>query len=491
LHDLVVLSGGETNEVGVIVRVGREEFTVINNHGIVREVRPEEIRGKRNATSGRAVALDMKGNQIRVGDSVRIIEGSHKGKTATIKRMSRAQLFLYSQTKTENAGIIVVRSRSCLLDVSSTQRGRKLGVSDNNTLNNTRSQQSWIDPVGGRFKSIDGLVGKTVRIQSGKWKGYLGVVSDATPTHLQVELHSQLKKVMVIRDRVAVIGDKYGANNDLNRANTNSTSTMTLSTSFNGSETPVQCGETPMHDDIGGDFTPSHSENNDDVWSPEKSNNTSSVDNLPNVNDPSVWVLKNSTFPGHEKSDQSFSTSSVNESKDGWSSRNNQLVRNTWIPLENDRPKFNKSPSDSIIFSEEQSAENATSVAVDEISHDYEEVINAQSIEATSGQDIPKWFMERVCVQIEKSKSNGVIQEINNSNATVQLEDKTLLKVHVGDLIMNTPKEHDTVLVTGGGDVGVEGELVCIDGEDAILKDSNEEFKIVDFVHLAKIIGEA
>jgi len=245
-----------------------------------------------------------------------------------------------------------------------------------------------------------------------------------------------------------------------------------------------------MHDDIGGDFTPSHSENNDDVWRPDKSNNISSVDNLPNVNDPSVWVIKNSTFPGHEKSDQSFSTSSVNESKGGWSSRNNQLVRNTWIPLESDRPKFNKSPSDSIIFSEEQSAENATSVAVDEISHDYEEVINAQSIEATSGQDIPKWFMERVCVQIEKSKSNGVIQEINNSNATVQLEDKTLLKVHVGELMMNTPKEHDTVLVTGGGDVGVEGELVCIDGEDAILKDSNEEFKIVDFVHLAKIIGE-
>ena len=52
---------------------------------------------------------------------------------------------------------------------------------------------------------------------------------------------------------------------------------------------------------------------------------------------------------------------------------------------------------------------------------------------------------------------------------------------------MAAPKEHDTVLVTGGADVGVEGELVCIDGTDAILKDANEEFKIVDFAHLAKI----
>ena len=35
LHDLVVLiGGGSMSEVGVIVRVGREDFTVVNNHGI-------------------------------------------------------------------------------------------------------------------------------------------------------------------------------------------------------------------------------------------------------------------------------------------------------------------------------------------------------------------------------------------------------------------------------------------------------------------------
>ena len=57
-----------------------EEFTVINNHGIVREVRPEELRGKRNSSSGRAVALDVQGNQIRVGDTVKVAEGPHKGR---------------------------------------------------------------------------------------------------------------------------------------------------------------------------------------------------------------------------------------------------------------------------------------------------------------------------------------------------------------------------------------------------------------------------
>ena len=61
------------------------------------------------------------------------------------------------------------------------------------------------------------------------------------------------------------------------------------------------------------------------------------------------------------------------------------------------------------------------------------------------------------------------------------------ITVRVDDVSRVQPVEKDTVLVIGGADVGVEGELVCIDGTDAILKDPNEDFKIVDFVHLAKI----
>mmetsp|Transcript_28879 Transcript_28879/g.43413 ORF Transcript_28879/g.43413 Transcript_28879/m.43413 type:complete len:864 (-) Transcript_28879:999-3590(-) len=247
LHDLVVLSGGgSANEVGVIVRVGREEFTVINNHGIVREVRPEELRGKRNASSQRAVALDVQGNQIRCGDLVSIAEGPHKGKTATIKRMSRAQLFLYSQTRTEHAGIFVVRSRSCVLSGS---RSRPAAAAD------SRQQQGG--PGGGPRgrRGDDGLIGKTVKISSGKWKGYLGGVSDATATHVQVELHSRMKKVMVVRERVIVVGDKFGATEDPSRSNQDSASMLAPSTPFmSGGATPMHGGATPMH----GGATPMH-----------------------------------------------------------------------------------------------------------------------------------------------------------------------------------------------------------------------------------------
>jgi len=152
LHDLVVLTGGgSANEVGVIVRVGREEFTVINHHGIVREVRPEDLRGKRNSSSGRAVALDVQGNQIRVNDAVTVAEGPHKGKSATIKRMNRAQLFLFSQTRQEHAGIFVVRSRSCVLAGSRSQT--RNAANDSNQYGNA-AQRGGGGPGRGNFVSV-------------------------------------------------------------------------------------------------------------------------------------------------------------------------------------------------------------------------------------------------------------------------------------------------------------------------------------------------
>ena len=179
-----------------------------------------------------------------------MVEGPHKGKTATIKRMNRAQLFLYSQIKTENAGIFVVRSKSCALSGSKVQNGRTAepGASPYVT---PRSQ-----PQGGpgRGRRDDGLIGKTVRIQAGNWKGYLGGVSDATPTHVQVELHSRTKKVLVLRERVAVVGDKFGATEDPNRGVNTNNNMMAPTMPFIGGATPMHGVATPMH----GGATPMH-----------------------------------------------------------------------------------------------------------------------------------------------------------------------------------------------------------------------------------------
>jgi len=119
--------------------------------------------------------------------------------------------------------------------------------------------------------------------------------------------------------------------------------------------------------------------------------------------------------------------------------------------------------------------------------HHHDSSVIDSTIEDT-GEEAAIWFIERVCVLLKKNNTEAVIKEIQGSIAVVEtIDDKSTLSVRNGEVSMVPPQEHDMVLVTGGADVGVEGELVCIDGTDAILKESNENFKIVDFVHLAKI----
>jgi transcription elongation factor SPT5 len=477
LHDLVVLSGGgATNEVGVIVRVGREEFTVVNNHGIIREVRPEELRGKRNSTSARAVALDVQGNQIRVGDGVTIVEGPFKGRNATIKRMSRAQLFLYSQTKQDNAGIFVVRSRSCALAGS---RGKGQNV-DNVVTSLGRDH-------GGRNKKDDNLIGKTVRIQSGQWKGYLGCVSDVTATHVQVELHSRLKKVMVSRDRVTVAGDRFGATGSSNKSDANANMMaaggMTPflgggSTPMHGGATPMHTGggATPMHDGFGaGGMTPSYGNPESDVWRPGYND---APDTLSKRNAPT------GDLSSLAQSDTSERLTTSNSS--GWRAPNADQVSN-WNSSKNDASKIGeRQPQQSNTQTSKVSMSTSDGFVGSrgEASATVDGGIDPSSAEAAV------WFMERVCVQLNRGSDSlsGVIKEINSENsAVVELADKSTVTVRSSEVSLIPPKEHDMVLVTGGADVGVEGELVCIDGSDAILKDSNEDFKIVDLIHLAKI----
>jgi transcription elongation factor SPT5 len=446
LYDLVMLSGGgSANEVGIIVRVGREDFTVVNNHGISRDIRPEELRGKRNAASNKAVALDVQGNQIRNGDQVTVAEGPHKGKTGTIKHLSRSQLFLYSQTRTDNAGIFVVRSRSCMLAGSRNQTRGVAAVDGSVSPFATPMSQVRGPAGGGRGKGQDSLIGKTVRIQAGQWKGYLGTVSDATATHVQVELHSRLKKVMVVRERVAVVGDKFGATEEVNHNDM-----LGGPAGFAGAATPMHGGmggiggATPMH----GGATPIHDSMSDEVWRPGALDQESTQDETAS----NEWGAESSNAFSSPKNEDTV-----------WGSTQDS---STWAPS-----------------SEKQ--EQPVSVKREQ---------PGASVEAHVGDrdETAVWFMERVCVQVKSDDKPAVIKEINaDKSAIVELEDHTTKTVSFDDVSRILPKEKDMVLVIGGADVGVEGELVCIDGSDAILKDANEDFKIVDYVHLAKIAGDS
>ena len=56
----------------------------------------------------------------------------------------------------------------------------------------------------------DASVGKTVKIKSGKFKGLMAQVIDATATHYSVELLARFKKVTIQRSMADTVGDKLG-----------------------------------------------------------------------------------------------------------------------------------------------------------------------------------------------------------------------------------------------------------------------------------------
>lgn len=438
LYDLVVLSGGgSNNEVGVIVRVGREDFTVINNHGITREVRPEELRGKKNSTSNRAVALDVQGNQIRVGDTVNVAKGPHKGKSATIKRMSRSQLFLHSQTRPECAGIFVMRSRSCVIAGTKSMNrsvGIEIGASPS-PFSTPMSQNSG--PVAGCGRKDDGLISKTVRIRAGQWKGYIGTVTDSTATHVQVELHSRLKKVMVVRERVIVVGDKFGAVDNLDQSGPLGVGVVPQ----NAMATPMHSigGATPAIHGFGG-VTPSHgdSEITDEVWRPG-----GVVDE--SIKDDDGWGTSQNDIADSSGND---------DNDDGWGASGGAL--SSW----GTSTQKKEEDEEEISFTKKEEDMDGFDIIKRET------LKTEMETEVPDIDETPVWFMERVCVLLKGNQQEAVIKEVNSDkSAVVELPDATTKTVHLSEVSMVPPAEQDIVLVTGGNEVGLEGSLVCVDGK--------------------------
>ena len=105
----------------------------------------------------------------------------------------------------------------------------------------------------------------------------------------------------------------------------------------------------------------------------------------------------------------------------------------------------------------------------------------------------PDHSTSRVSNTQQPLEKGGKHKEVNGNEGTSGIKwtppNRSTGNVHEEVYLKSTasipPQEHDMVIVTRGGDVGVEGELVCIDGTDAILKDPNQNFKIVAFTHLA------
>ncbi|KAI1327545.1 transcription initiation protein, partial [Xylariaceae sp. FL0255] len=195
LLDLVQL---DSTTVGCIVKVDRESLVVLDQNGDTRQVMPSQIANKLPKRK-LAVAADRNGSEIRPDDVVKEYGGM--GRQGKIVHIHRSYVFCHTHQTTENAGIFVSRVSS--VSTISAKGGRINAAAAGPDLNSMNpalklhaNGKNDMPPPKVTF-GRDKLVGQTVTIKKGGWKGLLGRVKDTTDTHARVELHSKSKVISV------------------------------------------------------------------------------------------------------------------------------------------------------------------------------------------------------------------------------------------------------------------------------------------------------
>lgn len=270
--DLVAL---DAHTVGVIVRLERETFHVLAMQGKVIECKPQALQKRRESRFTRA--LDSDHNAIQKRDIVKVIDGPHAGRSGEIKHLYRNFAFLQSRMYLDNGGIFVCKTRHLQL-----AGGTKANSSPGPGLGFMSPRIQSPHPNGGgggggergRGRGRGSgpqrdreLIGQTIKITGGPFKGNVGIVKDATGSTARVELHSTCQTISVDRGHIAGAGpgarDPSASFYSRTPARTPTLGAQTPTYRDTGIKTPMHGSQTPIYD-VGnrtphyGSATPSH-----------------------------------------------------------------------------------------------------------------------------------------------------------------------------------------------------------------------------------------
>lgn len=248
-------------------------------HGKIIESKPTALQKRRENRN--TIALDSEQNQIRRADIVNVLEGPHAGRDGEIRHLYRNLAFLYSRMYTENGGIFVCKTRHMKQAGGNKNSSSNNGASPMGTLGFMSPRiQSPMHPGGaggqrggrGGMRGRGGahgvsrdreILGKTIKITGGSYKGAVGIVKDATAATARVELHSSCQTISVDRNHIAVVGApaKDGSVTMYGRTPARTPTFGSQTPVYSGSKTPLYGSATPMYDGgrtPHGSMTPSH-----------------------------------------------------------------------------------------------------------------------------------------------------------------------------------------------------------------------------------------
>ena len=193
LHNLVQL---DAQTAGVIFKIERESFKVLDQHGHVVTVQPHQISLRRD--TARAIALDHNGHEVHIGDMVKEVEWPlsqfRQGQVLHIYQSSL--LFIHNREYTENGGLFIVRANH-VEPLAPTSVRPRTDPSQMNPALKAMDADGGANASGPRRGGRDIFAGKSVAIVRGPYKTYRGIIKETTGGMARVELHTMSKILTV------------------------------------------------------------------------------------------------------------------------------------------------------------------------------------------------------------------------------------------------------------------------------------------------------
>lgn len=502
LQDLVLLN----NQLfGVIIRVESEAFQVLKGVPDRPEVMLVKLREIKSKIDRRINAQDNRKNIISVKDIVRVLEGPCKGMQGPVQHIYRGILFIHDRHHLEHAGFICVKAQSCIVVGGNNDRqgGNKFDARfalrpSSPYLQSPKRPPRGPTDNGGRFndggrfnrggRGNDALVGRTIKIRSGPFKGYRGRVVEVTGALVRIELDSQMKTIAVKRD-------------DISDTSGSATPFREPSRYGVGSETPMHPSRTPLHPyqtpmrDAGG-ATPIHegmrTPMRNRAWAPMSPQRDHWEDG-----NPGSWAGTPQYQPGTPARSYEAPTPGS-----GWANTPGGNYSDTGTPGENS-PVYGNAPSPYLpstpgIQSLPLSSANYLpgtpggqpmtpgNIGLDIMSP------------AMVGDNEGNWVFPDVLVNVIRpgeGPCTAVVREVLMDGsckvALGPIGDGDIITAHPADVEAVRPKKSDRIKIMNGALRGITGKLIGIDGADGIVKiDDTYEVKILDMKILAKLAGQ-
>lgn len=194
-HGDLIKINNVSNSVCYVLEVHKYSLKVIDTRSEVKNV---PIRDAAKWTNLKPNGIDAKRNPITKQDTVKIIAGPNKSRKGVIKNIFRNFVFLFNQDFVNSNGIFVEKSENVEI------MGSELLV-------------DGIDVTKGKVNlkkipdEIKSLLGKTIKIIKGNWKGYFGTLRNVTDKNAYVELLSKNKTITIDLSAIQSIDDDPSA----------------------------------------------------------------------------------------------------------------------------------------------------------------------------------------------------------------------------------------------------------------------------------------